>query len=246
MVYEIKDTSKAAKLFCGWQETMIYSCLQNIMGKIYVTDMQNPMSAAAFIGDFIFFAGKPDRELVYCKPNGFMIMVPQNEEWSKLIEKCYPSAKKVSRYAIKKDTKFDVKMLQTEIDKLLPEYELKEINSVIYDKCLESAATSDFVSVFENKEQYLKLGMGMVIIKNGEIVSGASSYTRYDKGIEIEVDTVEQERRKHLATIACSALILKCLQKGLYPSWDAQNMNSVRLAKKLGYELDHEYTAYEV
>jgi len=31
-----------------------------------------------------------------------------------------------------------------------------------------------------------------------------------------------------------------------YPSWDAQNMISVHLAEKLGYEYDHEYTAYEV
>lgn len=77
-------------------------------------------------------------------------------------------------------------------------------------------------------------------------MSGASSYTRYKEGIEIEVDTVVAERRKNLATIACSALILNCLEEGLYPSWDAQNMNSVRLAKKLGYEFDYEYTAYEV
>ena len=77
-------------------------------------------------------------------------------------------------------------------------------------------------------------------------MSGASSYTRYKEGIEIEVDTIETERRKHLATIACSALILNCLEEGLYPSWDAQNMNSVRLAEKLGYEFDHEYVAYEV
>ena len=36
----------------------------------------------------------------------------------------------------------------------------------------------------------------MVVIKEGEIVSGASSYTRYNDGIEIEVDTAEEERRK--------------------------------------------------
>ena len=80
----------------------------------------------------------------------------------------------------------------------------------------------------------------------GRIVSGASSYTRYKEGIEIEVDTVESERRNRLATVACSALILRCLKEDLYPSWDAQNMNSVRLAEKLGYEFDHEYIAYEV
>lgn len=53
--------------------------------------------------------------------------------------------------------------------------------------------------------------------------------------IEIEVDTIEPERRKHLAAVACSALILECLKEGLYPSWDAQNMNSVHLAEKLDY-----------
>ena len=89
------------------------------------------------------------------------------------------------------------------------------------------------------------MGRGMVILRDGKIVSGASSYTRYQEGIEIEVDTVPAERRKHLATIVCSALILNCLEEGLYPSWDAQNMNSVHLAEKLGYEYDHEYVAYE-
>jgi RimJ/RimL family protein N-acetyltransferase len=50
----------------------------------------------------------------------------------------------------------------------------------------------------------------------------------------------------NLKIIACSALILNCLEEGLYLSWDAQNINSVRLAEKLGYEFDHEYVAYEV
>ena len=43
-----------------------------------------------------------------------------------------------------------------------------------------------------------------------------------------------------------AALILQCLEEGLYPSWDAQNMISVHLAEKLGYELDYEYMVYEV
>ena len=158
----------------------------------------------------------------------------------------YPSAGKVTRYAIKKDTVFDRSMLRGEMEKLPAGYELKRIDADIYDQCLADPATRDFVAAFESKEKYLRLGRGMVILKGGKIVSGASSYTRYKEGIEIEVDTVEPERRKHLATIACSALILNCLAEGLYPSWDAQNMNSVHLAEKLGYELDHAYTAYEV
>lgn len=246
MIYELKDTSKAAHLFEGWQETLIYSCLQRVMGKIYVTDPEDPVSAFAFVGCFGFYAGEPDRELVINKPEGFVIMVPRNEDWAALIEECFPSAKRVTRYAIRKDTRFDPAALQDETGKLPEGYELREIDAELYDRCLEDPVTRDFVSAFESKEKYLEWGKGMVILKDGRIVSGASSYTRYLEGVEIEVDTVEDERRNHLATIVCSALILRCLQEGLYPSWDAQNLNSVHLAEKLGYEPDHAYTAYEV
>lgn len=246
MLYELEDTSKVKELFAGWNETLIFSCLQKIMGKVYVSDLEQPKSAYSFVGCFGFYAGIPDKEMVMDRPDGFVIMTPQNNEWAKLIEECYPLAKKVTRYAIKKDTIFDQTMLQNEIKKLPAGYELKKIDADIYDQCLENPATEDFVSAFESKEKYLQMGRGMVILKNGIIVAGASSYTRYREGIEIEVDTIEPERRKHLATIACSALILNCLEEGLYPSWDAQNMNSVHLAEKLGYEFDHEYAAYEV
>lgn len=246
MVFELKDTSKAESLFEGWQETLVYSCLQKVMGKVYVTDLEKPMSAFAFVGCFAFFAGKPEKELVENKPDGFVIMVPQNREWAELIESVYPGARKVTRYAIKKDTHFDVEALKKNLQLLPDGYELKPIDDRIYDLCLENPVTADFVSVFESKEKYLKEGRGVVILKDGRIVSGASSYTRYKEGIEIEVDTAEEERRRHFALIVCSALILRCLGEGLYPSWDAHNMGSVHLAEKLGYEFDHEYTAYEV
>ena len=177
MIYELNDTSKVKSLFDGWEETLIYSCLQKVMGKIFVTDLENPKSALAFVGCFGFLAGAPDRELVINKPEGFVIMVPQNEQWATLIEECFPDAKRVTRYAIKKDTKFDIDQLQKEIAKLPDGYELKKIDSAIYDKCLENPVTVDFVSAFGSKEKYLQIGRGMVITKNGEIVAGASSYT---------------------------------------------------------------------
>ena len=246
MIYELSDISKVTHLFEGWEETLIYSCLQKVMGRIFVTDLECPRSAMAYVGCFAFYAGEPDRELVINKPKGFVIMVPQNELWEACIEESFPKAKKVKRYAIKKDTHFDRDFLRSMAAELPEGYELKEIDEKIYDLCLPDPVTRDFVSSFESKEKFLELGRGMVILKSDRIVAGASSYTRYREGIEIEVDTVEEERRKGLATIVCAALILRCLEEGLYPSWDAQNMNSVHLAEKLGYEFDHEYTAYEV
>lgn len=246
MIHELDDTEKVKHLFFNWEETLIYSCLQKVMGKIYVTDIENPKSAYAFVGCFAFYAGEPNRELVRGKPDGFVIMVPQNEAWAKLMEECFADAKLITRYAIKKNTKFDVEKLQETLKRLPNGYELHKIDADIYDRCLQNAVTADFVSSFESKENYLKYGRGIVILKGDVIVAGASSYTRYLEGIEIEVDTIETERRKYLATIACAALILECLEENLYPSWDAQNMNSVHLAEKLGYEFSHEYIAYEV
>lgn len=63
MIYELKDSEKGKAIFEGWQETMIYSCLQKVMGHIYVTDFENPKSAVAIVGCFAFYAGKTNREL---------------------------------------------------------------------------------------------------------------------------------------------------------------------------------------
>ena len=246
MVYELADTAKAIPLFEGWSETLIWSCLQRVMGKIYVTDLEKPQSALAFVGCFAFYGGEPDRELVMYKPAGFVVMTPQNEAWAACIETCFPNAKIGTRYAIKKGTRFDIPRLRRMVHKLPDGYELKQIDGTLYDECLRNQLTADFVASFTGKEHFLSMGRGFVILKAGEIVSGASSYTRYKEGIEIEVDTIEEERRKGLATVACAALILRCLEEGLYPSWDAQNMASVRLAEKLGYEPDRAYTVYEV
>jgi len=247
MVFELNEIGDKVKaLFEGWEETLIYSCIQNVMGKIFVTDIDNPQSACAFVGCFAFYAGIPDVELIKNKFEGFVIMVPQNAEWAALIEKSFPDAKKVIRYAIRKDTKFNQEKLKKLAGMLPDGYTIQRIDKDIYDKCLLNSVTADFVSSFETKEKYLEYGRGVVALKDGKIVAGASSYARYIDGIEIEVDTIPSERRKHLATVVCASLILDCLEENLYPSWDAQNMASVGLAEKLGYEYSHEYIAYEV
>lgn len=78
-------------------------------------------------------------------------------------------------------------------------------------------------------------------MKDGRIVSGAASALRYRDGIEIETDTRREERHKGLASAACAALILSCLDEGLYPGRDAADRLSVLLAEKLGCEFDCEY-----
>ena len=108
MIYEIQHMESVAPLFDGWQETMIWSCLQKVMGHIYADSAEKPESAMALLGDFCFLAGKPDGELALYKPEDckqdFIIMVPGEEGWEEVIRECYGAkARKVTRYAMKKE-----------------------------------------------------------------------------------------------------------------------------------------------
>lgn len=69
------------EMFNNWNETLIWSCLQGIMGEIYTNSTED--AAMAILGDFAFYAGNPSEELLLFKPErgkqDFIIMVPQND-----------------------------------------------------------------------------------------------------------------------------------------------------------------------
>lgn len=251
-VYRLQKRSKAEPVFGDWEETIIWSCLQGVMGEVYVDDPKKPASAMAMLGDFCFLAGEPDENLAAFKPScctqDFMIMIPQNDRWAGLIENHYKErAKKVMRYALKKEKDiFNKDALKAAVDGLPAEYRIEMIDESTFQQCKEQTWSRDLVSQYENYSRYEEHGLGAVILKEDEIVSGASSYAGYLGGIEIEIDTREDYRRRGLAYIAGAKLILSCMERGLYPSWDAQNQESVALAQKLGYHYDHEYPAYEI
>lgn len=238
------------EMFHDWNETLIWSCLQGIMGEIYTNSTED--AAMAILGDFAFYAGNPSEELIRFKPESckqdFIIMVPQNDAWAGLIETCYgDKAKKVTRYAVKKEKDiFDAEKLEQAVLNLPDGYELKMLGEQEYKMCLNNEWAKDLVSQYKDYDTYRELGLGAVVLKDGELAAGASSYSTYSEGIEIQIDTRVDQRRKGLAYACGAKLILECLRRGLYPSWDAQNTWSAALAEKLGYHFSHEYIAYEI
>lgn len=251
-IIKVENMKSIANLFKGWNDTMIWSCLQGYMGEAWADDYENPSCAQIIIADFCFFAGKANKDLVLNKPDSFksdfIIMVPTDESWSQLIEDCYKTnSKKISRYAIKKEPHvFDTDKLNKIVENITPPFKVEMIDEKIYNQAMQNEWSKDLCSHFKNYDDYKNRALGAAVLYNEEIVSGASSYSVYNEGIEIEIDTREDFRRKGLA-LACGAkLILECLKRGLYPSWDAQNKWSVALSEKLGYHFDKEYTVYEI
>lgn len=254
MIHKVTETKTVEHLFSAWQETCIWSALQGIMGDIYAEDTEKPDTAMVILGDFCFLAGTPSKELVAYKPEeykkNYIIMVPENDAWASLIENHYKDgAEKNNRFAIHKNKgNFDKEKLEQAVADLPEGLELKMIDEALYNACLKENWSEDFVSNYKDYAMFERLGLGALMVKKdtGEIVAGASSYSTYKDGIEIEIVTREDYRKQGLAYRCASKLILECLKRGLYPSWDARTMISVALAEKLGYVYSHEYVAYEI
>lgn len=244
------DPKKVEALFNGWEETMIYSYLQGCMGECYIDNIENPQSAQICIADFCFFAGIPNIEFVKNIQNDFVIVVSQNKEWANLIKQVYGQRATLrERYALKKENNiFNQAYLENLVTKLQPCFEIRMIDESLYHQILSSECVQlhDLCAQFESYEEYRMHGLGVAILKDHRIIAGASSYTYYRNGIEIEIDTVSKYRRQGLAQVCGAKLILECLKRNLYPSWDAHNKISLALAEKLGYHFAYAYPIYEI
>lgn len=230
------------QLFAGWDETMIWSCLQGIMGRA----RWNEAHTAAMIEtrDFCFLVGKPDGELL--KEVTVHILTSRTADWHPVIETAFGDrAVKETRWAIKKEPDvFDREKLAAYAAALPEGYTLRLINEELVPVLMAEDWSRDFCAAFDSPADCCERGVGVVAMYDGAPVAGAGSYCVYQGGIEIEIDTRPDHRRKGLATACGAALILACLDRGLYPSWDAIDQRSAALAEKLGYHRGQPYPVY--
>ena len=102
-----------APLFEGWEETLIWSCLQGEMGTAWSDGKNPPRAAQIIIGDFCFFAGDAASveagALVQNLPvqhetrTSTVLFLPQDEAWAELIVSVYGKrAQRGVRYATTK------------------------------------------------------------------------------------------------------------------------------------------------
>lgn len=236
------DLERIAPLFAHWDETMVWSCLQGVMGRAVWNGSRT--AAAIISGDFGFLAGEPDEELLRRVPGP--LLVPRTGDWFPLIERVYGvRAVRETRYAILKEPDvFDRAKLARYVASLPTGYVMRQIDRDLVPVLLGAEWSRDFCAAFDSPEDCCRRGLGYVALWNGTPVAGAGSYCVYRGGIEIEIDTREDHRRRGLAAACGARLILECLDRGRYPSWDAHDLRSVALAEKLGYHRGDPYPVY--
>lgn len=245
--------NKIAPLFDGIQDSMVIACLQGSMGNAYVATLDHPKAALIVSGEYSFFGGDAESQEAEILIKGLftvnqsestVVIFDESMEWEKRllsIEDNHPVA--VPRFGIvQKDYEFDDKILQNYVESLPEGFELTGIDETLYYQAMKKDWAKEFCETFSSAEEFCKRGFGYVALKNGVLVSGASSMTVYDGGIEIQVATDENYRKLGLAMPCAARLIQECAKRNLRPCWDAANEISLKMALKLGYEYKGEYT----
>lgn len=250
----VKKAENIMHLFEGWSN-MVLPYLHGCMGQAWTDDEDNPRMAIIDSAGFIFLSG--DASLPHAKDflaqlptvcsYTWVDMIPRGHTWHEIIEDVFQeNQKKFTRYAIKHEHNFNKEKLRGYIDTLPSDYKIVPMDEELFNFSGTQDWSKDFFAGFKSFTEFKEHGLGYMILHGDTPVCGASSCTYYKGGIEIEIDTVKEYRQKGLATACAAQLILECLNKGIYPSWDAANKISVALAEKLGYIFDKAYDAYDV
>ena len=233
-------------------DVVLWSCIEGNIGRVWVNSKESLSYAVVVAADFCFLLGlfeQADYEAIenilteHCRRK---VIISEDKSLDSFIESQFSNSfRRSKRYEFNKaHTKFDRQQLHGFALSVEPEYKVVKMNETLYYQALKDGFTADFCSFFSSLEEFLKHGIGYVVVYNDKIVAGASSYTYCEGNIEITIGTKEDFRRKGLALACASRLILDCLGRNIHPRWDAANKESVALAEKLGYHFEKGYEVY--
>ncbi|WP_090894754.1 GNAT family N-acetyltransferase [Paenibacillus sp. OK076] len=175
------------------------------------------------------------------------IIITNEFSWISLLSQHYSdSFQKFNRYSFKKEPIFQVEQLEENIKMIDTAFKIVPIDEHNYPMVLQDPFMADCCCFFSSLEEFMQHGIGFVILKDNQIITGASSYTYHEGCIEVTIGTHPLYRRQGLALACASRLILECMSRNIHPNWDAANLESVALAEKLGYKMEKEYEVYSI
>ncbi len=251
MIYKLEKSNREilSQLYHNNSSPNVLTYLQGYAGEAYVDNPENPTIAVILVSIFATIAGNPQapaaESLLKSIPDKRLV-IAHSDEWHKKIEEVLStSITKHQRYRCSgKLRNFTVAALQKYADRVPEGYVLKRIdNKLISDNSLVGLPR-DFSENFDSAEEFVEKGVGFWILHEGAVVSGATSLSVYNGGIEVDIETHEDHRGKGLARAVAAKLILYCIQHTLSPYWEAANPTSLKMAIKLGYSYEGSYDCY--
>lgn len=250
------NIEKIIGFFDECEDSCILSAFSGSNGEVYADDENNPTVALAKVADYFYIAGKKGSNNIEeavrftdkVHENGDYNIRVFGKEIEEVLKKIYKDRVYVySRFAtVRSFENMDFEKLKNVVEEKKKEYELRLIDRELYSICRETEWMKNFTIGFDSYKEWKANGLGVLFLKDGVPISGASSYSSYPGGIEIEIITREDFRKQGLAYASGAALLLECKNRDLIASWDAAHEKSLALAMKLGYKFLYEYRIFGI
>ncbi|MFH5882241.1 GNAT family N-acetyltransferase [Liberiplasma polymorphum] len=227
-------------------DNLLDALIHGFHGEMMTDDLKNPSVFLGFIGWNYYLSGNPNSKcaIELIKKVPYDTEIHTTALWVKALEAIYPNQLiRKTRYAhhandLNKDH------LNKIINALNPNYHIKPIDKPLYNQILKEGWGEDFVGNFKDYQDFKENGLGFLVLDNETIISGCSSYIRFNGGYEIEIITRNDYRNQGLAKIIGAYFTLECLKRNKIPHWDAAHESSKRLASKLGFTFAYAYEVF--
>ena len=228
----------------------VASALSGEMGTVAVDDLECPTIGHITLAWANIMAGDattPAAQALLKEILPNMILIPENSRWVDAFYGRWGHRLEKWRRITCKHGSWNIEKLRYFERQLSADYSIRQVSCTEEVKGLIQMGDGlvDFPN-YPTPEDFLNRGIGFIIERNGEIVSGCTSYAVGGGKFDISVTTRREYQRRGLAQAVAARMILYCLQEGIEPYWDAPSEAGGNLGKKLGYTYARPYTAFRV
>lgn len=249
-LHELANRKIGAHLFAEHQydTVLIHSVLDGHTGRMLADSDTRPRIARLDTGAFTMLGGDPELEEVTAllRYEPIDIITPENERWRKVLMDEFGDRIHVLPFIEYCSNTVTVEELAQIIDKLPKEYELKRLNEELCKKLPDDIPNEYFFENFSSIHDFLQRGVGFCVLRDGRIVSAATSMAVSRSSIDIEIETDENLRRKGLGSIVGARLVQYCIENNITPKWLAANEDSAKLASRLGFSRGKSYETFQI
>jgi RimJ/RimL family protein N-acetyltransferase len=217
--------------------------LGNTPGRAFVDDPNNPSYCMVRTNEaLVFFSQQAsqdffDQGLAHARQFGHVALIWQSSTSTLQIPK---ADKTIQRLEFSEFSSNNQSLAGMKNGGLPDGFEIRSIDKELLETCEWKEEIESFCGSMEN---FLSHGFGVCLMRGSEIIS--ESYAPFVGVHNVEIGSVTREahRGQGYAAITCAHLIQACLERGLQPYWscDADNLASVNLARKLGFQNGREY-----
>ena len=169
------------------------------------------------------------------------IVLLASDDWRELLFEIHGGRIMAQPRTALSSATLDVERLRALARRVPPGFQVQRIDADMARRMSGELEDQVTLHAFRSPEDFAERGIGFATLYGERIVCVATSFVVCSRGIEIQIVTHADFRRRGLATATSAALMAHCLEHDLEPEWDADNPESLKLAQKLGYSQPQPY-----